>query len=67
MYEKVDLWKILRLTCCDHTKVIGDKELHEYYAQLLPESDICLCRKTFQLMVPRWPDLAKNKSGSTRR
>jgi hypothetical protein len=24
-------------------------------------------RQPFQLMVPRWPDLAKNKSGSTRR
>ena len=25
--------------CCDHTKVIGDEELHEYYAQLLRDGD----------------------------
>ena len=53
--------------CCDHTKGIGDEELHEYYAQLLRESDTFVYgRKTFQLMVPFWPDMAKNNSGSTK-
>lgn len=53
--------------CCDHTKVIGDEELHEYYAQILRDSDTFVYgRKTYQLMVPFWPDIAKTNSGSTK-
>jgi dihydrofolate reductase len=53
--------------CCDHTKGIADEELHEYYAQLLRDFDTFVYgRKTYQLMVPFWPDMAKNNSGSTR-
>jgi dihydrofolate reductase len=49
--------------CCDHTKVIGDDELLEHYTQLLREVDIQVFgRKTYQLMVPYWPDVAKNQS-----
>lgn len=51
--------------CCDHTKGMADEELHEYYAQLLSQSDTFVYgRKTFQLMVPFWPDMAKSNSGS---
>lgn len=53
--------------CCDHTKVIGDEELHEYYTQLLRDSDTFVYgRKTYQLMVPFWPDIAKTNSGPTK-
>jgi len=53
--------------CCDHTKVIGDDGLHYYYAQLLQKVDTLLYgRKTYELMVPFWPDVAKNHSGQTK-
>jgi|SRR5688572_16929854 len=53
--------------CCDHTKGIADAELHEYYTQLLRDSDTFVYgRKTYQLMVPFWPDMAKTNSGPTK-
>ena len=52
--------------CIDHTKVDADDELHEYYAHLLRDVDLLVFgRKTYQLMVPFWPDIAKNHSGPT--
>jgi dihydrofolate reductase len=52
--------------CCDHTKLSADDEIHEYYAHLLRDVDLLVFgRKTYQLMVPFWPDVAKNKSGET--
>jgi dihydrofolate reductase len=49
--------------CCDHTKMIADEKILEYYAQLLREVDVLVYgRKTYQLMVPYWPDIAKNHS-----
>jgi len=51
--------------CCDHTKTIADEELLEHYAQLLRDVDLLAYgRKTYQLMVPYWPDIAKNHSGT---
>ena len=53
--------------CCDHSKLDGNDEIHEYYAQLLQEVDLLVFgRKTYQLMVPFWPDVAKNHSGLTK-
>lgn len=53
--------------CCDHTKGIADEELHEYFAQFLRNVDVLVYgRKTYQLMVPYWPDVAKSRSGSTK-
>lgn len=47
--------------CCDHTKTIADEELLEYYTQLLREVDLQIFgRKTYQLLVPYWPEVAKN-------
>jgi dihydrofolate reductase len=47
--------------CCDHTKTIGDDETPEYYTQLMREVDLQVFgRKTYQLMVPYWPEVAKN-------
>jgi dihydrofolate reductase len=52
--------------CCDHTKGIADEEMLEYHTQLVREADVLVYgRKTFQLMVPYWPDIAKNHSGQT--
>ena len=53
--------------CCDHTKGIANEEIHEYFTQLLRDVD-CLVygRKTYELMFPFWPDVAKNQSAPTK-
>jgi hypothetical protein len=49
--------------CCDHTKMIADEEIHEYFTHLMRDVDLLVFgRKTYQLMVPFWPDVAKNHS-----
>jgi dihydrofolate reductase len=49
--------------CCDHTKQIGDEETHEYFTHLMRDIDLLVYgRKTYQLMVPFWPEVAKNQS-----
>ena len=51
--------------CCDHTKMVGDEEIHEYFMHLMREVDLlAFGRKTYQLMVPYWPDIAKSHSGT---
>jgi dihydrofolate reductase len=53
--------------CCDHTKGIANEEVHEYFSQLMRDVDTLVYgRKTYELMVPFWPDVAKNHSGQTR-
>jgi len=52
--------------CCDHTKLSGDDEMLEYFTALFRDIDLFVFgRKTYQLMVPFWPDVAKNRSGKT--
>jgi dihydrofolate reductase len=49
--------------CCDHTKQLVDEEALEHHTHLLREFDLLVFgRKTYQLMVPYWPDVAKNPS-----
>ncbi len=49
--------------CCDHTKAVGGDEILDHYTQLLREADLLVYgRKTYQLMVPYWPEVAKNPS-----
>ena len=49
--------------CCDHTKMIPDEGLFEYSTHLVRDADLLVFgRKTYQLMVPYWPDVAKNPS-----
>ncbi len=49
--------------CCDHTKMTGNEEIHEYFTDLMREVDLLVFgRKTYQLMVPYWPDIAKSQS-----
>ena len=53
--------------CCDHTKFNADDETLEYFTHLTREADTLLYgRKTYQLMVPYWPDVAKNPSEQTK-
>ncbi len=49
--------------CCDHAKTHGGDEILEHYTQLLREVDLFVYgRKTYQLMVPYWPEVAKDPS-----
>lgn len=49
--------------CVDHTKQIADEETHEYFTQLMGDVDLLVFgRKTYELMVPFWPEVAKNQS-----
>jgi dihydrofolate reductase len=51
--------------CCDHTKMSADEEPLEYHARLLRDVDLLVFgRKTYQLMVPYWPEIAKDQSAS---
>lgn|SRR6476620_4444352 len=53
--------------CCDHTKVVGVEEIHEYFTEMFSHADTLVYgRKTYQLMVPFWPDVAKNHSAPTK-
>jgi dihydrofolate reductase len=49
--------------CCDHRKMSGDKEALAYFTGLLGEVDLQIFgRKTYELMVPYWPEVANNPS-----
>ncbi|HEY4112318.1 dihydrofolate reductase family protein [Puia sp.] len=51
--------------CFDHTKAIPSEELHEYFTNLIRDSDLLVYgRVTYELMVPFWPDIAKKQSMS---
>ena len=51
--------------CCDHTKQLADEEAHEYFTNLMRDFDLLVFgRKTYQLMVPYWPDVAKDPSST---
>src|SRR6202522_666875 len=50
--------------CVDHTKFNPAEEVLEHYTRLLRDDAGLLVygRKTYQLMVPYWPDIAKSQS-----
>lgn len=49
--------------CCDHTKGIGGDGIHEYFGDLMAGTDLVIYgRKTYELMVPFWPDVAQSQS-----
>jgi dihydrofolate reductase len=51
--------------CVDHTKQTVDDEILEYFTYLMREVDLQVFgRKTYQLMVPYWPEVAKNQSAT---
>ncbi len=48
---------------CSHTDGIADDDLHRYFTGVLQNAGLLLYgRKTYQLMVPYWPDVARNQS-----
>jgi dihydrofolate reductase len=52
--------------CCDHTKMTGSDETHDYFVRLMRDVDLLVFgRKTYELMVPFWPEVARNRSGGT--
>ena len=53
--------------CCDHTKGIADEELHDHWTRIMLEAGTLVYgRKTYELMVPFWQDMAENNSGPTK-
>jgi dihydrofolate reductase len=48
--------------CCDHTKTFAEEKLTAYYSQLIRDGLLVYGRKTYQLMVPYWPNVAKDPS-----
>ena len=53
--------------CCDHTKLSAEEELLDFYTNLLKDTGTLVYgRITYQLMVPYWPDIAKNPSSETK-
>jgi dihydrofolate reductase len=53
--------------CCDHTQQSVDEEKLDYFTQLTREVGVQVFgRKTYQLMVPYWPDILKNQPNETR-
>ena len=49
--------------CVDHTKQFVDEEQLGYFTHLTREADLQVFgRKTYQLMVPYWPDVLKSPS-----
>jgi dihydrofolate reductase len=49
--------------CVDHTKQFVDDEKLEYFTHLTREVDLQVFgRKTYQLMVPYWPEVLKNQT-----
>jgi dihydrofolate reductase len=51
--------------CCDHTKIIPADDTFEYFIELMRDVDLQVFgRKTYQLMVPYWPEVAKDQSAT---
>ena len=51
--------------CVDHTKQLAGDETLEYCAHLTREADLQVFgRKTYQLMVPYWPEVLKDQSAT---
>jgi len=49
--------------CCDHTKFAPADDMMDHFIQLLQETDLFVYgRKTYELMIPYWPDVAKDPS-----
>jgi len=49
--------------CCDHPPEGPDEEVMQYFTNLVRDADLFVYgRKTYELMVPYWPDVAKSDS-----
>jgi dihydrofolate reductase len=48
-----------------HTETIADEEVSAYSTQLIRDADLLVFgRKTYQLMIPYWPDVIKDPSAT---
>jgi len=53
--------------CLDHTIGVPDEELFDFYINLVRNAGIFVYgRITYELMVPYWPDIAKNPAGNSK-
>lgn len=53
--------------CFDHTNLVAGEDLLEYYTQLVGDAGmLAYGRKTYQLMIPFWPNVAKNSKGHSK-
>lgn len=53
--------------CCDHTQFNGGEDIHVYFTELMRDVDLIVYgRKTYELMVPYWPEVAEKQSGNTK-
>lgn len=51
--------------CCDHTFAAPDDELMNFFTGLIQEAGVLLYgRISYELMVPYWPEVAKDQSGT---
>ncbi len=49
--------------CCDHTKGVGYEDVHQYFTDFMRKGDLLVYgRITYELMVPFWPDVARDQS-----
>src|SRR5579872_3343899 len=49
---------------CDHTNFFPDEEIMVYFTNITRDAGTFLYgRKTYQLMIPYWPDVAKTPPG----
>ena len=52
--------------CVDHARQFVDDEILEYFTHLTREGDLQVFgRKTYELMVPYWPEVLKSESATT--
>ncbi len=53
--------------CLDHTIGVPDEELFDFYINLVRNAGMLVYgRTTYELMVPYWPDIAKNPASATK-
>ncbi|HXD79402.1 MAG TPA: dihydrofolate reductase family protein [Puia sp.] len=53
--------------CLDHTIGAPDEELFDFYINLVRNAGMFVYgRTTYELMVPYWPDIAKNPAGESK-
>ena len=52
--------------CVDHTKMSPDEALMDFWTNTIRNSVLAYGRITYELMVPYWPDIAKNPSEETK-
>ncbi len=51
--------------CCDHSKIGGSEEMLEYHMGLMRDFDLIVYgRKTYELMIPYWPDVIKDPTST---